>query len=159
MIIFGSIAALEETDKTKYGVETLAQEISRVTREFFIRQQVHNSLETGDFSKAVVTVNQFTGTTYIDNVRRNLLMFDYNNGSVGFIDFVLKVSKQKGEFLSNSNIDSNYFSEMKTMHLNVLQFHSLYSSFFFYLRVIRSLLLLQRLSKYKTTTETSRRRL
>lgn len=69
-------------------------------------------------------------TTYIDNVGRNILIFDYSSGLAGFADFVLKLSKHEveveDEVLSYSNTDSNYCSATKTMHLDAL-----HSTFFF----------------------------
>lgn len=56
-------------------------------------------------------------TTYIDNVGRNILIFDYSSGLAGFADFVLKLSKHEveveDEVLSYSNIDSNIVLQRK----------------------------------------------
>lgn len=91
----GFLVALDKVDERKDGVKNLAQENSRVTRESLIWQQVHNSLETGGFSKVVDIVTQFKGTICTDHVGRNLLMFYYNNGSIGFSRFHFELSKQR----------------------------------------------------------------
>ena len=104
---FGIHSCPRYVDGRKEGVEKLAREFLRVTRES-LRQQVQNSLETGGFSKTVDTKKHLTDTTYIDNVRwkfKNIrrphghsfkavqvlqrsfenedkfLIFDYNDGS------------------------------------------------------------------------------
>ena len=144
---FGIHSCPRYVDGRKEGVEKLAQEFPRVTRESLIRQQVQNSLEIGGFSKAIDTAKQFTDTTYIDNVRRKFknirrpdghsfkavqilqksfekeakfLIFDYNDGSEGSPAFVLKSSKRKVEVLNNLNMDGNHHLAGETVHLDVL---------------------------------------
>ena len=127
---FGIHNCARYVDGRKEGVEKLAQEFPRVTRESLIRQQVQNSLKTGGFSKAVYTAKPFTDTTYIDNVRRKFkniqrpyghsfkavqvlqrsfeneqkfLIFDYNDGSDWSSAFALKSSEGKVEVHNNFN--------------------------------------------------------
>ena len=99
--------------------------------------------------KTIDTVTQFTGTTYIDNLWRNLLIFDYTEQWFReFSIFCFEFSKQKADFLSTSSIDRNPLFLRKTTHFVVLysrfrfiyfliwfvdKFHSLYSSNFLFL--------------------------
>ena len=144
---FGTHSCPVRVDGRKEGVEKLAKEFPRVTREGLIRQQVQNSLENGGFDKAVGTARQFSDTTYIDNVRRKVkntrrpdghsfnavqilknsfekedkfLIYDFNDGSDGSLPFVLKSSKRKVEVLNNLNMDGNHRLSTETVHLDVL---------------------------------------
>ena len=89
------LATLDKWMKERRLWKKAAQESLQVTKECLIWQQVQKSLETRGFNNTGATVTQVTNKTCIGDLGLNLLIFDCNNVSGVFPDFVFKLIKQK----------------------------------------------------------------
>lgn len=78
----------------KTDIEKLAYQFPRVTREALIRQQVQNSLETGNFSVAVAEARNFTDV--VEVLKINL------RTKIGIL-FMILVMVQTNPYLSYSS--------------------------------------------------------
>ena len=131
----------------KNDIKLIFDSFPKATREGLIRQKVQQHIETGDIERAKESAKQLTDTKFIDNVKQkskqsrrpdghsfqavkiqkekfdgydNFLIYDYNDGSDGNAEFVVKSSRLKVNFLLNLDRSGSHPLSSETVHLDVI---------------------------------------